>query len=224
MTGRARKQTDGATSSRAAPPRRTQRERAAQAEQALLDAAESLFAERGVDNTSLADVGQVAGYSRGLVNHHFGSKAALVDRLAHRIQDHFVAGFGVEARADAVTVESLAGLVVDYLHAVVDQERTGRAFFVMWGASLAAEASLRPVFAADDTRFRTAAEDFVRAGQAGGSVDPALDPAACAAAVVGMVRGVAAQHLIAPESFDLSAAAEACGQFVVRTLTPPARD
>jgi len=73
------------------PARRTQRERSSQAEQALLDAAATLFALRGVDQTSLADVGELAGYSRGMVNHHFGSKAKLVAELAKRTQAQFVA-------------------------------------------------------------------------------------------------------------------------------------
>ena len=66
----------------ASPVRRTQQERSSQAEKALMDAAAELFARHGVDQTSLADVGQAAGYSRGLVNHHFGTKATLVERLA----------------------------------------------------------------------------------------------------------------------------------------------
>ncbi|WP_202124959.1 TetR family transcriptional regulator [Actinomadura physcomitrii] len=72
--------------------RRSQEERRAQAERALLEAAAKLFARRGVEQTSMADIGEEAGYSRGLANHHFGSRAELVNRLARRAQSDFVMG------------------------------------------------------------------------------------------------------------------------------------
>ena len=43
----------------------------------ILDAAEQLFAERGFEATSLADVGRVAGVSRATPGYFFGSKAEL---------------------------------------------------------------------------------------------------------------------------------------------------
>src|SRR5262245_25666186 len=67
--------------------RRTQAERRSQSEGALLDAAAELIAERGVEGTSLASIGERAGVSRGLPTHHFGSKDALVARLARRAQN-----------------------------------------------------------------------------------------------------------------------------------------
>ncbi|WP_433591848.1 TetR/AcrR family transcriptional regulator [Nocardia sp. CA-145437] len=204
----------------APPPRRTQRERAAQAGQALLDAAESLFSERGVDQTSLADVGQLAGYSRGLANHHFGTKAALVDQLAQRIQAQFVGEAGVaeleEPGFDAVAV--LSRLAEDYLTAMIGYPRTSRAFFVMWGAAMPSEAALRPVFATDDERFRHGVEQLLRAGQRNGSVSADVDPASTATVLTGMLRGVAAQYQIAPDAVDLPAAIRSCQRFLERGL------
>ncbi|MGW4353062.1 TetR/AcrR family transcriptional regulator [Nocardia sp. NPDC004582] len=206
----------------APPPRRTQRERAAQAGQALLDAAESLFAERGVDQTSLADVGQLAGYSRGLANHHFGTKAALVDQLAQRIQAQFVGDSGAAEPAapglDLIAV--LSRLAEDYLMAMIGHPRTSRAFFVMWGAAMPSEAALRPVFATDDERFRRGVAQILRAGQANGTVAADLDPVADAVVLTGMMRGIAAQYQIAPEAVDLPAAVRSCQRFLERGLAP----
>jgi AcrR family transcriptional regulator len=60
--------------------RRRQEERAALSDRAMTEAAVSLLVERGIAGTTLASVGERAGYSRGLVTHRFGSKAGL---LAH---------------------------------------------------------------------------------------------------------------------------------------------
>ena len=62
------------------PPRRTQEERRTEAEQRLLAAAAQLISETGPASMTLAKVGERAGYSRGLATHHFGSKAALMQR------------------------------------------------------------------------------------------------------------------------------------------------
>ena len=72
--------------------RRTQQQRRDQAEAALLNAAAELVVEQGVHSLTLARVGERARYSRGLVTHYFGSKQALLQRLARATQSGFVPG------------------------------------------------------------------------------------------------------------------------------------
>ncbi|WP_019634164.1 TetR/AcrR family transcriptional regulator [Actinomadura atramentaria] len=219
--------------------RRTQEERRAQAEDALLDAAARLFARHGVERTSMADVGAAAGYSRGLANHHFGSRAELVERLARRAQAAFAARLGTldadDPQAVARLLESLAeradpGLAGDagvevralvtvastYL-AVLDE---ARAFLVLWGSALAEESALRPVFAADDALFRRGVRHVIALGQRNGTITPDLDAPAAATAVVGLLRGVAAQFQIDPDAADLDAARATCARFLTAALRP----
>src|SRR5699024_4887137 len=65
----------------ARPRRRTQAERRQEAEKRLLDAALEVVARRGSVRMTLAEVGEVAGYSRGLAAHRFGNKAGLLRAL-----------------------------------------------------------------------------------------------------------------------------------------------
>jgi TetR/AcrR family acrAB operon transcriptional repressor len=58
--------------------RRTQAERREEAEKRLIQAAIKLVAERGYDGFTLAEVGDAAGYSRGLTGHYFGRKEDLL--------------------------------------------------------------------------------------------------------------------------------------------------
>jgi AcrR family transcriptional regulator len=218
MIARAGKAAD--PESQAGGVRRTQRERSTQAEKALMDAAERLFAQRGVDQTSLADVGQEAGYSRGLVNHHFGTKATLVERLARRTQAGFVSAHG-EVDGDAIDI--LVALAERYL-AMIDRDGdAARAFFVMWGAALPSDASLRSVFAADDAQFRQGVEAILQHGRDAKSVAADVDVRAGAVAFVGMLRGIAAQHLVDPGAVDITAATRACASFIRRSFAPPQR-
>src|SRR5690349_3921570 len=62
-------------------PRRTQPERVAESDARMLAAALKLIGERGYKGTSLAAIGEAAGYSRGLVHERFGSKAGLLWKL-----------------------------------------------------------------------------------------------------------------------------------------------
>jgi AcrR family transcriptional regulator len=193
------------------PERRTQQERRAQSEDALLDSAAKLFARNGVDQTSLAEIGEVAGYSRGLVNHRFGSKAALVEQLAQRVQSDFVSGL-TNVKGDEIT--ALVTIVHTYLSTSSQADDAARAFFVMWGAALPSDAPLRPIFAIDDARFRDTVRDLLADGQRRKTVKSDVDPAGAAAAVVGMVRGIAAQFLINPDGVELSGAKSTCEQFI----------
>ena len=62
-------------------PNRRQQDRRNEAEQRLLDAAAELIGEIGPGAVTLANIGERAGYSRGLATHYFGSKGAMMRRL-----------------------------------------------------------------------------------------------------------------------------------------------
>jgi TetR/AcrR family transcriptional repressor of nem operon len=57
------------------------REKAAKNHQAIVEAAEKLFRERGVDAVGLVELMAAAGMTRGGFYNHFASKAALVDEV-----------------------------------------------------------------------------------------------------------------------------------------------
>ena len=53
--------------------------------EAILDAAEQLFAAKGYEETSLQEIGQHAGVSRGTPNYFFGSKEQLYGAVLDRV-------------------------------------------------------------------------------------------------------------------------------------------
>ena len=69
---------------------------AARSREAILDAAEELFALHGYDGTSLNQVGTQAGVSRGTPGYFFGSKEALyqavLERCFGRVRDAIRSG------------------------------------------------------------------------------------------------------------------------------------
>jgi AcrR family transcriptional regulator len=69
--------------------RRTQAARREEAEGRLVQAALKLLAERGYDGFTMAEVGEAAGYSRGLPAHYFGRKDDLLALVAqHTVESY----------------------------------------------------------------------------------------------------------------------------------------
>jgi AcrR family transcriptional regulator len=209
-------------STRSAPSasaaRRNQRQRRNQAEEALLDAAARLFARRGVDRTSLADISREAGYSPRLITHHFGSKAALADRLIRRNLHEFL--FVAKASEGEHELEALVAVVEAYFAWMTRNEETARAYFVLCSAGVTEDAELRPVFISIDASFRTGLQTIVRAGQRSRTIRSDVDAEGVATALVGMLRGTGSQFLVNPGRVDLDAAQEVCKQFIWHTLAP----
>jgi len=91
---------------------------ATRSREAILDAAESLFAEQGYEGTSLSDVGTRAGVSRGTPGYFFGSKADLYRAVLERCFAEVLAAVRSgrqRALASGVGPEViLAGAVSDY--------------------------------------------------------------------------------------------------------------
>ncbi len=70
------------------PPRPGRTRNAAASKQALFDAARELFSQKGFDQTTLREIGELAGVDTALIAYYFGSKADLyvtvvmADRMA----------------------------------------------------------------------------------------------------------------------------------------------
>lgn len=100
----------------AAPPRSRDAERT---RSAVLDAAETLFSERGFAATSMADVGAQAGVSRGTPGYFFRSKAelyrAVIDRAFADALDAVRVGRARAMRSARPAADVLEGAVSDYV-------------------------------------------------------------------------------------------------------------
>jgi AcrR family transcriptional regulator len=177
--------------------RRTQQERRDQAEAALLNAAAELVVEEGVHSLTLARVGERAGYSRGLITHYFGSKQALLERLAYATQSGFVPGLdGVSPGLDR-----LLRLIDGYIGALGQLRMLNRAFLLLW-AEAATTSDLARIFRERDQAFRADLSEDVAAGIADGAVRPDVAADEVAVAVLGQLRGIGLQRLVDSQAVD----------------------
>ncbi|MBL7490433.1 TetR/AcrR family transcriptional regulator [Frankia sp. AgB1.9] len=210
----------------ATPRRRTQVERRNDSEEALLDAAADLVAERGVERASLASIGERAGTSRGLATHHFGSKDALVARLARRAQNQIDDSAWAALRERMPNVEDAHGL--DLVRATVDgflerfehPHSDDRALIVMWGATFPTEASVEGMIDADRRSLEGWA-GLIETGQRDGSIRPDLDAQTVAVLLQGLVRGVAATLLTDAGLTEMGRVRDTCQRWITSALERP---
>lgn len=179
--------------------RRTQAQRRAESERRLLEAAAALIVERGIEGTSLAEIGRVAGYSHGLVHQRFGSKEALVERL----NTEAVRMFTTATLAAVGTTRGLPALriVADtYLDLVQAEDPLGRLHLVVWTEAVARASERRSYRVTWDRYFRSAFAQLIRDAAADGTVRSDVDVDAMSMVVVGLLRGVALQLMLDPAS------------------------
>jgi len=177
------------------PARRSQRERRERTESALVAAAAELVVESGLRSLTLARVGERAGYSRGIVNHHFGSKQALVEALAHATQSGFIPGLDQFSPG----LERLLAVIERYTAALGDIDVISRAFLLLWAES-ATSVDLADLFRERDEGFRSRLRADVEAGVAEGSIRADAHPGDVAVAIMGQLRGVGLQRLLDPDA------------------------
>ncbi|OON81095.1 TetR/AcrR family transcriptional regulator [Streptomyces tsukubensis] len=177
--------------------RRTQDQRRTATRAALLKAAAEVVVETGVRSATLAAVGERAGYSRGIVTHYFGSKQALFRALAESSQSGFVPGVGDMPPG----LDRLIALIDGYIGSMGDGAVAGRAFLLLW-VEAATSPELSAVFQERDDSFRADLRTDIAAGIAAGDVRAETDPDATAIAVLGQLRGIGMQQLLAPAALD----------------------
>jgi len=85
--------------------------------EAVLTAAEQLFAENGFAATSMRDISNASGVSHPLIHHHFGSKQDLYDAVKRRLVEDYAKRFPHAARAvnRPLNVEAEMHRLLDYM-------------------------------------------------------------------------------------------------------------
>jgi AcrR family transcriptional regulator len=200
---------------------RTQEQRRAEAERRLVRAAAELVGEIGPAKVTLANVGERAGYSRGLATHHFGSKGALMQRLVDAVTSQFRDAMFEESQSDS-PIDQLRQLIDFYFRVVTDLQPVNRARLVLWADAVATSSDdIRPRMVSADREFREEIEKRVQLAQAAGQIADSVDPHGLATVVVAMLRGVALQYVL-DDQVDLNAARREIEQLLIARVAKEA--
>ena len=189
----------------AAPKRRTQQERKAESEHAIILAALNLFARQGYMRTTLNEIGKVAGYTGGLVSHRFGSKEGLLQAVLKHIRTRFLDDqLGSAINMDSAE-ESLRNYIEIYINEVTVRESRVRALYVIMGEALGAVPEIRKDIAELDEHTRNHLAGIMQRGMASSEFRNDANPDTSALLVMGTLRGVVLQYLADPQAFNVKA-------------------
>lgn len=176
---------------------RTQAERTALSDARMLEAAIALICERGGAGTTLKDVGEHAGYSRGLASYRFGNKAGLYAFMVRSIGESWLRELHSAVR-DKVGLAAIEAATDAHYRFIVDAEGPTRAFYVLWFESIGPDPELRQVIQGIHARRRRDVKAWIDRGIERGEVDGEVDAQAVADHFCASIIGIVYQWLVTP--------------------------
>lgn len=170
--------------------RRTQEERRATSELALIDAAVKVMRIKGVTGMTLAEVAETAGVSKGLVVHLYGNKQGLQLAVLNALRTEFSQRLRGNERS-APSMELLRGFVHMYVGNLGKAESKTQVFSALLSEAIFQDEE----FAAGVAAMNEATIEFVRecleAEQACGARFVDADLGSLATFIVASLRGIA---------------------------------
>jgi AcrR family transcriptional regulator len=198
---------------------RTQAERTALSEKAMIDAAIDLILEHGTEKTTLQAIGEKAGYSRGLATYRYGSKAGLFDEVCKAISrrwlDYLRDGVGPKSGIDAMCAALDA-----FFRFVSDSPRDARVLQILYCGAAGPKSEYRDTSVNIHRRQRDDVVAWVRAGIRDGSIRADADADSIAAQYIAYISGMTYLWLIDPASVDFEKANEQMKQHLSMSLRP----
>ena len=189
--------------------RRT-KEEAQETRQRLLDAAETIFRERGVTRTSLAEIATAAGMTRGAVYWHFKDKADLFRAMCDRATLPLDAMF--ERAGDAALSDplgTLRALSIGALQSLAADPRAQNVFEIVFHKSELVDELAEQANGHRHERRQCLAqiEAIIRRSAAAGQLPADIDAALATQGLHALMVGIMHEWVLDPTTYDLEAAA-----------------
>lgn len=198
--------------------RRTQAERTALSDSRMYDAAIELICETGTHNTTLKDVGERAGYSRGLASNRFGSKETLFANLIQNFNARWVVELErhLDGRTGLDAIFAALESVEDFL---IEQSRYMKAMYILWYEAIGSHSEVRAQLEEHHRAYRRDVSRWVEQGISDGSILPRTDLDRFAVQFCSFIFGTIYQWLVAPQSIDVRQTFDDYRQIITLLMT-----
>lgn len=172
----------------------------------LLDTAEVVFSNKGVARTSLQDIAQAAGMTRGAIYWHFEDKAALFSAMMDRIVTPMEEALkDLTERPGKDPMFQLREAMLMSLRLITDDERTRR----VMGIAVRQAPFVGEMAGALERRLevhlrcRGHIESAVREAQALGVAQQSVSPRSVATSIMAIITGLIDLWMLEPSLFPL---------------------
>jgi AcrR family transcriptional regulator len=179
----------------------------------LIEATIDSLAKRGYSETTMADVADGAGLSRGIVNFHFESKEKLLVATLQHMADEYSAHWRATLqKAGDDPAQQLYALVTGDFDRTICNKRKLAAWCAFWG-----EAKSRPTYqalcGANDEAYQNVFVDLCRKLKEHGSYS--FDPYSTALGLSAMLEGLWLRLMMGSEDVTREIAQQAAAEFLV---------
>lgn len=168
---------------------------AEQTREALLDAAETIFFEKGVARTTLGEIACAAGLTRGALYWHFRNKAEVVKALIDRVElpiDRFLTEIAEARPEERNLLPRMRDLFKQVYSDLAESEKHQKVFTILiQGTELVGEMQpLQDHFDAKDRAFSSALCRVLERCRRNGELAPAAEPVIVANAIHAFFIGI----------------------------------
>ena len=185
----------------------------------MLDAAMALVLEHGTDKTTLAMIGEKAGYSRGLATYRFGSKDGLYDALCKSISRHWLEYLKLGV-GEKVGIDAMCAALDTIYQFEQELPEEARALQILYSGAAGPSAGFQETAVGIRRRQKSDVAQWVRQGQTAGEVRSDIDADEVAAQYVAYITGMTYLWLISPDAFEFSKANEVMKRQLRESLAP----
>jgi len=183
----------------------------------MLEATESLILEVGTQKTTLKEVGERAGYSRGLANSRFGNKETLFLKLAERCFDVWLQ----EIQKNSQNKTGLPAFL-SRLDAVASfakhHPETARVMYILWFESVGSTSEMKDRLAVFHQRARKDIIRLIEEAKSAEEISDQVDAKLFAINCTSTLFGLCYQYVVDPEAIDVSAIVQGLKQQMLLIL------
>ncbi len=166
--------------------RLTHAQRTDLSDQRMLDAAIALIVERGTEKTTLKEVGERAGYSRGLAGYRFGSKAGLFEAIVRSVGEQWLTDLKRVTRGLS-GLAAIEAAVDEHSRLCIQGADPVRAFYILWFEAIGVQSPVKQVISSIAERRSRDIVSWLGSADYLGPVPPQAIAAQFNAAILGIV-------------------------------------
>ena len=181
--------------------RLTQVERKEISDAKMLEAAVDLIVERGAGQVTLKDVGEKAGYSRGLAGYRFGNREGLFDFVLRSVGDEWL-GELTQVTANSFGYQAIAAALDAHIKFCEDAPKHVEAFYRLWFDSMAPDSQLKGAILGIHKRRRADVISWIEQAIAAREVAATVDAEMLADHFTASVSGIVYHWMTDPDNLN----------------------
>lgn len=147
----------------------------------------------------MKDVGELAGYSRGLAGYRFGSKQGLFTFIIRNVSEIWLEELKTVTK-HKTGYEAIAAATEAHYQFCKDAPHSLRAFYILWFESINQETEVTKVILSIHERRNSDVINWIKFGVEQGTINPSVDAKSIAGQFSTSVIGIIYQWLIAPKA------------------------